>query len=317
MSHRNNFEVPAKLRFRPYQLCWSIGMARVIQLSHDRDKWKHFPKQASELKISQDKLDLPGSILIEFGESLGNEKRRFFIDRNLIPSEILCAMEHGDIESAESQSFELLFSEIDTHEGKDPDFKRVPSAKWGRLFLDSCLSRKPGVHDPFEMFEQFMRLPRASGDQVDFMNRWGAWQPQFYYFGIGGKERVNTMFVSPALLWDWHSAFAAALVGKPADWLCSNPPLTFSHEATAPFSFVDTSYCEETIRAVITIKKLQGLSFGICKRHDCRIPFERTSRQKRLYCTPECAHLANVRQLRKKQKRSNLKHKALDGKRSA
>jgi len=70
---------------------------------------------------------------------------------------------------------------------------------------------------------------------------------------------------------------------------------------------VELSYCEDAIKATLTIDHLGNVKFGICKRHDCRKLFKRKTAQKRVYCTPECAHLANVRKLRKAKAKSTVK----------
>ena len=86
--------------------------------------------------------------------------------------------------------------------------------------------------------------------------------------------------------------------------------LNLTRNDVPPYFFIETSHCEEGIEATITIDKLSNVNFGICKRGDCRKLFEFTTKQRRLYCTPHCAHLANVRKLREQKKKARKGRKS-------
>jgi len=68
-----------------------------------------------------------------------------------------------------------------------------------------------------------------------------------------------------------------------------------SSRHTTPYFSIEASECDAAIRATITIDHLTNSTFGICKRTDSRRLVEFTTKQKRMYCTPDCAHLANLR----------------------
>ena len=65
---------------------------------------------------------------------------------------------------------------------------------------------------------------------------------------------------------------------------------------------IETFEAVSTIIVTIELDHLRGAKFGVCARHDCPQFFEITSRHKRKYCSPECAHLIAVRRLRKRRK---------------
>ena len=118
------------------------------------------------------------------------------------------------------------------------------------------------------------------------------------------QDSFPGVLISPHRLWSLCDAYIKAAAGSPRSWLTSATPLSLKETDKIPYFIVERSYCEDAIKATITIDHLSKVKFGICKRHDCRKFFKRTTLQKRLYCSPECAHLANVRKLRKEKKKA-------------
>jgi hypothetical protein len=91
--------------------------------------------------------------------------------------------------------------------------------------------------------------------------------------------------------------------------LSTTPDLRISPINERPYFALERFGCEEAIKATITIHHLANEEFGTCKRNDCRKLFERITQQKRLYCSPKCAHLANVRKLRADARKAKTKSK--------
>ncbi len=153
------------------------------------------------------------------------------------------------------------------------------------------------VHDAWKMRDELFALEYDIFAMRRFLTRWGLWsyQPQFE---MGSLRMHPFALMLPYQLWSLRQSLTKAAAGSPRAWLSTATPLSFKETDKRPYFMVERSYCEDAIKATITIDHLSNVKFGLCKRHDCRKMFKRTTAQKRLYCSPECAHLANVRKLR-------------------
>jgi hypothetical protein len=168
------------------------------------------------------------------------------------------------------------------------------------------------------MRDEFFALGDSFYDALQFLNRWGLWNFDPIY-ERGSFTLLGTIcsfaLASPHRLLAQRDSYIRAAAGSARAWLTTATPLSLKETDKRPYFVVERSYCEEAIKATLTIDHLGRVKFGICKRHDCRRLFKRTTAQKRLYCTPECAHLANVRKLRAEKRKSKPRRKA--GKRNA
>jgi hypothetical protein len=164
-------------------------------------------------------------------------------------------------------------------------------------------SPQPGdtTRDAKQMRDEFVNLSLDNDDDWprslrQFLNRWGLWES-------------NSVLVSPYSLRKQQDNYRkAALKNSGREWLSTHTLRGFAQDVP-PYFFVRRNYCRDAIEAAITIDHLESCDFGICRRHDCRKLFERTSGQRRIYCSIECAHLANVRKLRAAKKRAERKRK--------
>jgi hypothetical protein len=170
--------------------------------------------------------------------------------------------------------------------------------------------RPEGVEkDAWKMRENFLNLPEDVFTLQRFLNRWGLWDSgRGYQFRLGHGKPPGFILEHPHYLWKQREMYRKALAGKPIKWLATVNNLGLSQADKPPYFLVNRSYCAEAIKATITIDHLGAVTFRICKRDDCRKIFERTTGQKKLYCTTECAHLANVRKWRA-QKKAESKRK--------
>jgi hypothetical protein len=57
------------------------------------------------------------------------------------------------------------------------------------------------------------------------------------------------------------------------------------------------------------LDRLEGLRFKQCRRPDCRTIYQVESKQRRFYCSPECAHLESVRRGRRKARQASRRSK--------
>ena len=157
------------------------------------------------------------------------------------------------------------------------------------------------------MRDEFLELEEQSYNLRYFLNRWGLWNPTRGYSAGMSNHPHPFILAFPHLIWQQRRKYTRALTGPPGAWLKSANPLNFTQLDQPPYFLVERSYCQDAIEATITINKLADAKFGICKREDCGKLFTRRTDQTRFYCSPECAHLANVRKLRAEKKKSESK----------
>jgi hypothetical protein len=165
--------------------------------------------------------------------------------------------------------------------------------------------------DAWKMRGEFFDLQEEIYELRGFLNRWGLWNWEHGYNTGILLDKYPFAIVLMHLLWEQREKYRKALAGKPRAWLGKASHLSFSTINEPPYFLVGRSYCQDAIEATITIDHLSNVEFGICKRDDCRRLYERTTQQKRLYCSPECAHLANVRKLRAQKKKTESKRKGV------
>ncbi len=163
------------------------------------------------------------------------------------------------------------------------------------------------LRNAWDMRDQFFALEEDIYATRQFLNRWGLWNFAPLYESRNSLRRHPFVLLFPHRLWAMRDSYIKAAAGSPRAWLSAATPLSLKETDKIPYFIVERSYCEDAIKATITIDHLSNVKFGICKRHDCRRFFKRTTLQKRMYCSPECAHLANVRKLRKVKKKAESK----------
>jgi hypothetical protein len=140
------------------------------------------------------------------------------------------------------------------------------------------------------MRREFFELEQNNSKLCRFLNRWGFWDyGRDYQAGMGLRHAYPFVLAFPHLIWGQREHFRKGLVGTPRKWLSTANPLGFTAIDTPPYFLVERFSCEDAIKATVTIQHLANVRFGICKRDDCRKLFERTTKEKRLYCSPECA----------------------------
>lgn len=302
MSQSSNFEIPARFSFRPFTARWEIctaelmgwceipphlmgGMAKpILGIASQREK--------VSVRIEVPDYSTTSGMLTAMG--LGPcPSQTMEIFREDIPSDVLRPDENRkSTPDIAGREFEVLLCQ-------KPEFKTL---------FPSTLKPGDTAKNAWAMRREFFDLDE--GDWFwslrHFLNRWGLWSyARGFDMGMSsGNPTPGFVLVFPHLLRQKRDEFRKALEPRSSRrWLTTAPPLSFSTTDKPPYFLVERFYCEDAIQATITIDHLAGKQFGICKRHDCRKLFERTTRQNRLYCSPECAHLANVRKLRAKQRK--------------
>lgn len=311
MSHNSNFEIPARFSFRPFSARWQIGTVEIVG-------WWEKPKYAGAPAIG-----LP--MIKPLKELPEHEQITVRIE---VPDESTAGMLGGlyGLGLNPSHTVEMFRADIPTDILAPHESRKTSQDISGRTFSVLMCSKPefkalfpqsgPGdaVKNAWAMRDEFLNLDGTdSADPFDwiwnlrqFLNKWGLWQYGLgYYTGMMSTEIPGFAVVFPHQLRVKRNEYRKALEHKGArKWLSTAHPLSFSTTAAPPYFLVERFYCEDAIQATITIDHLAERQFGICKRHDCRKLFEHTTRQWRLYCSPECAHLANIRKLRAEKRKA-------------
>jgi hypothetical protein len=293
MTQASNISIPARFVFRPYRVQWVRTWALIEDWAVSREK-------VSQLGVFAELLGKPQTpkrddVLVRIGiprmeYSSGWPRSDFFeceLKRCDLPPD--CLQPHETPETTpdiECRVIELLACRLDVVNG-----------------IEATQQPNENAEDAWTMREQFFNLEKDTLALCQFLTRWGHWNYQRQF--EPGTLRVHPFtIVFPHRLWSLRDSYIKAVAGSPRSWLTTAAPLSLKETDKPPYLIVQRSRCEDAIQATITIDLLAKVKFGICKRHDCRRLFKRVTAQKRLYCTPKCAHLANVRKLRAKKKKT-------------
>ena len=307
MSHVANVNIPARFSFRPFSATWRCGWADTVEW-HD-DKYANLfsfgrvREPVEQLRVSIAVLEDPEPVLET--------------DSYNEPWQALSAL----FPLRQHSFYSVLLHRTQVPDGVlAPDHNRVtcPDIKGREFRVIVSTDGEPGhprpgfqpggpEKDAWNMRQEFLNLEEDDEALAVFLNRWGEWRYDNGYSVGLFEERPLIRLVWPHQVWKQRELYRAALVGKPHEWLCNRPRLNLTGTSKPPYFGVYQSYCGPAIEATITIDHLSKAKFGICKRADCQNLFQFESGHKRLYCSHECAHLANVRKLRAKQKREKQK----------
>lgn len=300
MTRISNITIPARLMFRPRRAEWVIGRATVLG----------WGESLPSLRGSENHIQV--RINWENAEQVSRSSR--IPDRNDPGPPYHLNVQRDQLPSGVLLSHEKQYQGVDIAGRGFPVIVCV-------LEHASSLSITAGrenVKDAWEMRSQFLQLEQGIDSLCSFLNRWGHWDN-------GPDEPIGNLWdslfndfrdpinvVVPDLIWSERQRYLRALVGKPHSWLSTVRPINLCPTNKPPYLVVDCWSCRNAIESTITIDHLSHVQFAICKRDDCRKLFKRKTRQTRFYCSPACAHLANVRKLRAQKKTSEAKRKGAE-----
>jgi hypothetical protein len=179
----------------------------------------------------------------------------------------------------------------------DEDVKRICSSFQPEFLIhsrktyirDADLIKNSQPADAWKMRGDFLRMAPNYKGAMKFLSNWGRWRPWLGYADVSEMIRLQ-------------EAVREALTSAPKKWFASYaafPPMVQSRLAKYPFFCLLTDACQSAIRMTVTIDLLRHLTFKVCARRDCGLPFPVTSKHKREYCSQSCAHLESVRRSRK------------------
>lgn len=167
---------------------------------------------------------------------------------------------------------------------------------------DAVYSFKPlppelsnGPLDPWELRQEFLTWPPK--DWAIFVD----WFGKVGRFGISEKlfaewqQLIEKALLTPPETWDeLKTEFSPQLV----DQLFRAPQLRFNWKANPPSVSLNSSEVIEIIIATVQVDALNNERFRVCARQDCNRPPFRVESRRKIYCSPDCAHLVAVRNSR-------------------
>jgi hypothetical protein len=295
MTHASNVSIPARFIFRPFGVQWEIVSVKIIGWHIEPHASSGFSRlqalsnlreESVVIRVAIPRVEDNFTLLSRMLNDPREWERKFDfydvqLERNEIPLD--CLQPHENPETAPDIA------------GREFDLLICPF----REAYGSIQEPQPeqSVRDAWEMRSQFFSLHNDFHSARQFLNRWGLWSFKRLY-KLGTLNMLPFVVVPPHRLWQQRDSYLKSAAGTARAWLSSATPLSFKQSEKRPYFIVERHFCKDAIEATLTIDHLAQVKFGICKRHDCRKLFKRTTAQKRLYCGPKCAHLANVRKLR-------------------
>jgi hypothetical protein len=296
MAHPSNIAIPARFIFRPFSTHWETCCAEIISW---RDETPTFLGRRSRALIASAE-DVLVRVDVPFFAGLGQSFREFYP----LESSYTVAIYRSEVPGNVLQPYE---NPRDTPDIAGREFSVLACARREFEKVVPSLTPKGVAKNAWKMRNEFLNMEKETDALCSFLNRWGLWSHDRGYHVELDKKMPGLVLALPHLLWEQRDKYRSALAGSPRTWLSTARPLSFRRIDETPYFIVDRSYCEEALEATITIDHLSNAKFGICKRSDCRRLYVRETKQKRLYCTTRCAHLANVRKLRAEKRKTESK----------
>jgi hypothetical protein len=160
------------------------------------------------------------------------------------------------------------------------------------------LPRKGYKYRPFDPWE----LRR------DFLK----WPPELWEGFVEMAGSLGTIRISQNGFAEWQAMLREALLRHPREWrdfetrfdrqkvrmLFRPLPIGFVWDGDAPEARIALSGALLIIIATIQLDVLRAAQFRACARTDCRNPPFEVETRRKIFCSPECAHLVAVRRSR-------------------
>ncbi len=159
------------------------------------------------------------------------------------------------------------------------------------------------IVDAWDLRKQFLETESTPEAVQDFLNRalwWG--HPLRTTF----EDFCNLQIVvRKALLVPLHqyAEVMAELGVDRSSFLLTGFSVRVDWSGRKPVGRIIPRGSLEAILTTVEIDRLRNVQFGVCVRPDCREIYEIRSKHKRKYCSQSCAHVENVRRLRKQSSR--------------
>jgi hypothetical protein len=287
--------IPLAFEFRPARGKWGLRTVEIEGWAKDLRKPSLFGYIGSSDDVTVDVLE-PGALgglsglysIVGIDREARQLKHPAVIHWSEIPSEI-------KVTSTPAKSMEKIRGE------------------WFSILACDSLEGTGRTGDAWAMRREFLSLKQDSLALLAFFRKWGIWDDQGLGSSIPGvstNSRIQNV-VFPERIWEAQSAYRAALLSAPDEWLCKGVDPFKGAYATPmyPHFILEHTQCKLAIEATITIDLLRKAKFRKCKRPDCSEVFALESKHKRLYCSQPCAHLESVRKQRRSAARKKAKSK--------
>jgi hypothetical protein len=299
MTHTSNVTIPSTFRFRPKLGRWFIVSATTVDWYEKPTSpypllVKPLPMPWDEgewINVSIPRLSSsPATTRMLLGLYSQPDSQNYLVKmrREELPTEVIARHENKrTAPDISDRSFPVLLSE------------QPESAS-------SFAVKKPdgAVKNAWAMRDEFLNLEHDPSKLRMFLDRWGSWRPRFAHRMSDPSTLNDSLLILPHDIWRLQELYRRALTGSARNWLRSVGGLGLVQSDVPPYFSIEVSDCESAIRGTITIDHLSNSTFGICRRSDCRRLFEFTTKQRRYYCTPHCAHVATVRKSRAEKKKA-------------
>jgi hypothetical protein len=152
--------------------------------------------------------------------------------------------------------------------------------------------------DPWKLRSDFLSTRDTYDAVLDFMNRELWFHGPFETFKGFCRWQV---FVRRALLLPFGqwSRLASEFGALKASLLLGRISVAAKWDGRIPIGEIQVNTPMEAILMTLRIDKIKDIRYEICVRPDCGEIYEITTKHRRLYCSQYCAHLENVRKLRR------------------
>ncbi len=206
--------------------------------------------------------------------------------------------------------------------GTNPE---IPLVEWKKGIMLPADPPMPHTFDGYMLREQFMGL-RTPQELVTFLNQYGRFSP-LPKLDVQGGWTFDTLMkfqevfgalakLTPDKWTEYANSLMApqkngtnilAVLGA-LNWYRNT--IEFQPNQTSIWTLkgakyagvIETNDVVSTILTTLQIDHVRGAKFRACARRDCKRFYEITTKHKRKYCGPDCAHLETVRRLRRRQK---------------
>jgi hypothetical protein len=179
----------------------------------------------------------------------------------------------------------------------------------------------PSAFDGSEYLEAFMAV-REPEDALAFVNHFG--DPSIGDWGAitfsdfrALQNVVRIVMRTPLSEWPpkdlsiERSGIRDMVVNEHGALFGVNPwRISLLWDMTPPVFVHETYAGIEACCAQVFFEKLSGVEFRWCARADCGAMFRKETGHDKIYCTPDCAHLAAVRASRARANRTSLKKRS-------
>jgi hypothetical protein len=119
---------------------------------------------------------------------------------------------------------------------------------------------------------------------------------------------VRRALVLPVKEWELlRSEFPKATFTKWVEFTVPHLTFTIDWSGDIPVACLAGYHSIKSVVRAVVLEKLQGAEYRICAREDCKNPPFKVENRRKEFCSYDCAHLAAVRESRKRAAKAQSK----------